>query len=101
MSKPTLAQINLVSGDLDASIAFYRRLGVEIPESKVWRTSTGIHHVGAGEDAADRTVTLDLDSTAFAPHWNAGWRNQANLRGRVVLGFRIPTRGDVTPFTAT
>jgi catechol 2,3-dioxygenase-like lactoylglutathione lyase family enzyme len=32
MSKPTLNQINLVCGDLSASIAFYRRLGVEIPD---------------------------------------------------------------------
>jgi hypothetical protein len=30
MSKPTLDQINLVCSDLDAWIAFYRRLGVEI-----------------------------------------------------------------------
>jgi catechol 2,3-dioxygenase-like lactoylglutathione lyase family enzyme len=38
MSKPILDQINLVCGDLDTSIAFYRRLGVEIPDARVWRT---------------------------------------------------------------
>jgi catechol 2,3-dioxygenase-like lactoylglutathione lyase family enzyme len=95
VSKPILDQINLVCGDLDASIAFYRRLGVEIPESRVWRTPTGIHHVGAAEDAADRAVTFDLDSTAFAQHWNTGWKGQTDLRGRVVVGFGVSTREDV------
>jgi catechol 2,3-dioxygenase-like lactoylglutathione lyase family enzyme len=95
VSKLTLDQINLVCGDLDASIAFYLRLGVEIPESRVWRTPTGIHHVGADEDAADKAVTFDLDSIAFAPHWNAGWKDRTDLRGRVVVGFRVSTREDV------
>jgi hypothetical protein len=35
MSKPILNQINLVSGDLNAAIGFYRRLGVEIPDAGV------------------------------------------------------------------
>jgi catechol 2,3-dioxygenase-like lactoylglutathione lyase family enzyme len=45
---PKFDQLNIVSGDLEASIAFYRRLGAEIPEESVWRTATGIHHVNAG-----------------------------------------------------
>ena len=34
MSKPVLNQINLVCGDPDASIAFYRKLGVEILDAR-------------------------------------------------------------------
>ena len=41
MSKPILNQINLVCGDVNASIAFYRRLGMEIPDAAVWRTPSG------------------------------------------------------------
>ncbi|MGA2942985.1 MAG: hypothetical protein ABSE50_13215 [Xanthobacteraceae bacterium] len=37
MRKPILDQINLVRGDLDASIAFYR---VEISDAGIWRTLT-------------------------------------------------------------
>lgn len=95
MTKPIFDQINLVCGDLDASIAFYRRLGVKFPDDRVWRTSTGAHHASAAEQAADRGIDFDLDSAAFAPHWNAGWKGQANLRGRVVVGFQVPAREDV------
>jgi catechol 2,3-dioxygenase-like lactoylglutathione lyase family enzyme len=89
MSKPTLNQINLVCGDLGASIAFYRRLGVEIP------APTGGHHAGAGDQSADQSIDLDLDSTEFAQHWNTGWKGRTDLRGRVVIGFGVPTRSDV------
>jgi hypothetical protein len=32
-------------GNPDASIAFYRRLGVDITEDGIWRTPSGIHLV--------------------------------------------------------
>jgi catechol 2,3-dioxygenase-like lactoylglutathione lyase family enzyme len=95
MSKPTFNQINLVCGDFDASIAFYRRLGVEIPDAGVWRTSTGGHHASAADKSADQAIGFDLDSTAFAQRWNVGWKGRTDLRGRVVVGFRVPTRTDV------
>jgi catechol 2,3-dioxygenase-like lactoylglutathione lyase family enzyme len=95
MIKATLDQINLVCGDLDASVAFYRRLGVEIPDARIWRTPTGIHHVSAAEESADPAIAFDLDSTAFAPYWNTGWKGRTDLRGQVVVGFRVPTRTDV------
>jgi hypothetical protein len=74
MGKPILNQINLVCGHLSASVAFYRRLGVEIPDAGIWRTSTGGHHASAGEQSADRAIDFDLDSAVFAQHWNAGGR---------------------------
>jgi catechol 2,3-dioxygenase-like lactoylglutathione lyase family enzyme len=95
MGKPILDQINLVSGDLNASIAFYRRLGVEIPDAGVWRTPTGGHHASAADQSADQTIGFDLDSTAFAQCWNGGWKGRTDLRGRVVVGFSVPTRADV------
>jgi catechol 2,3-dioxygenase-like lactoylglutathione lyase family enzyme len=95
MSKPILDQINLVCGDPDASIAFYRRLGVEIPEDRVWRTPTGPHHISAAEQSSDRSIAFDLDSAAFARLWNTGWKDRTDLKGRVVIGFSVPTRVDV------
>ena len=90
--RPRLDQINIVSGDPDASIAFYRRLGVEITEDDIWRTPSGVHHVGAGSRAAGSTIQLDIDSVAFARLWNGGWQGVETLRGRVVVGFRLLSR---------
>lgn len=93
-TRPTLDQINIVSSDVDASIAFYRRLGVNVPDQRVWRTGTGAHHASAAENAA-QAVSLDLDSTAFAAIWNTGWRGRRDLAGRVVVGFGVGSRDEV------
>jgi catechol 2,3-dioxygenase-like lactoylglutathione lyase family enzyme len=83
--RPVLDQINLVVADMEAAVAFYRRLGVEIADSPgggVWNR----HHRTATE-AGD--VDLDLDSSAFAGLWSAGW--PAGGTG-AVIGFRVADR---------
>lgn len=94
MARAIFDQVNIVSRDPAASVAFYRRLGVEIPEARVWRTKTGIHHVTA-LPAAEGAVDLDIDSAAFAQLWNTGWRGRSDLAGRVVIGFTLETREGV------
>ena len=90
-TRPTLNQLNIVSSNPEASIAFYRRLGLDIPDRQVWRTATGVHHVSA-EDAG---IDFDLDSTAFAQRWNSGWRGRKDLAGRVVVGLHVASREEV------
>jgi uncharacterized glyoxalase superfamily protein PhnB len=90
--RPRLDQINIVSGDPGASIAFYRRLGIDIAEDGIWRTPSGIHHVNAARRDARSTMQLDIDSTTFARLWNTGWQGAADLRGRVVVGFKLASR---------
>jgi catechol 2,3-dioxygenase-like lactoylglutathione lyase family enzyme len=90
--RPVFDQLNIVSGDVEASIAFYRRLGVAIPEDSVWRTSTGPHHVSAQRTRTGSDAVLDIDSAAFARVWNAGWRHESILAGRVVVGFSVGAR---------
>lgn len=85
-TRPTLNQLNIVSGNVDASIVFYRRLGVEIPEPRIWRTATGAHHVSAIDG---------IDSAAFAQIWNKGWAGRKDLAGRVVVGFSVSSREEV------
>jgi catechol 2,3-dioxygenase-like lactoylglutathione lyase family enzyme len=92
MTKPVFDQINIVCGDFDASLAFYRRLGVEIPDDHVWRTGTGGHHANALVPIADHAPDFALDSSAFAELWNKGWKGRSDLKGRVFVGFRVPTR---------
>jgi catechol 2,3-dioxygenase-like lactoylglutathione lyase family enzyme len=90
-ANPILDQLNIVSGDMAASIAFYRQLGVEIPDQAVWRTASGAHHASARDGGID----FDLDSVAFSQIWNAGWRGRNDLKGRIVVGFRVASRAAV------
>ncbi len=95
--KPILQQINLVCADLDASLAFYRTLGVELPEDGVWRTASGGHHARAAGSSSEpsRDFAFSVDSPAHAQTWNVAWRGRADLGGRVFIGFGVPTRADV------
>ena len=95
MPKPVLDQLNIVCGDVEASIAFYRRLGLDTPERMIWRTGSGAHHVSAGRWSETTAIALDLDSTAFAQKWNDAWARHADLKGRVVVGFRVASRDEV------
>jgi catechol 2,3-dioxygenase-like lactoylglutathione lyase family enzyme len=94
-TRPILNQVNIVSGNPDASVAFYRRLGIEIPDERVWRTATGAHHVSAITDDTAQSIALDLDSTVFAAIWNTGWQGRRDLAGRVVVGFGVSSRQEV------
>jgi len=81
-----LDQLNIVGRDRDAAVDVYRRLGIEIPSRlPEWQAHHRTAEMG-GE------VDLELDSTAFTPHWNAGW--PASQPG-VVVGFRLASREDV------
>ena len=85
MVQAVFSQVNLVVKDMDKTLAFYRRLGVEIPENGIWSTPSGIHHVTIGGGAVD----MEFDSHALARRYNRGYEAE---RGRVLLGFSLPTR---------
>ncbi|MCK9913025.1 VOC family protein [Microbacteriaceae bacterium K1510] len=89
--KAVFDQINIVSSDPDASIAFYRRLGVELPDQNVWRTETGAHHANATITGSS-APRFEVDSATFAKAWNVAWQDQTQLAGRVVVGFRADSR---------
>jgi uncharacterized glyoxalase superfamily protein PhnB len=80
--RPVFDQINLVVHDMDAAVAFYRVLGLDIPDTlPEWQP----HHRSATEQRSD----FDLDSAHFARMWNVG------SRGTPVVGFRLTTRAAV------
>lgn len=64
--QPVFNQVNLVVNDMEASIAFYRLLGVTIPDTD---DPLHAHH----RSVETPGVHLDLDSTTFARHWDTGW----------------------------
>jgi catechol 2,3-dioxygenase-like lactoylglutathione lyase family enzyme len=86
MAGARFSQINLVVHDMAASLAFYRRLGLELPESAVWQSGGAPHHAtvdGGGE------VDLEFDSRRLAHAYNTGF---AAERGRVTIGVSLESR---------
>jgi uncharacterized glyoxalase superfamily protein PhnB len=84
MSGARFHQINLVVGDMHESVAFYRRIGLEIPD--VWESGGHGHHASA-QTGGD--VDLEFDSHALARVYNEGF---AAERGRVVIGVSLESR---------
>lgn len=86
--RPVLDQINIVTRDMEASVAFYRRLGVDLPDGM---PKWDAHHRSARHQ---RGLDFDLDSAEFARVWDEGWRGGDGGSG-CVLGFRLATRDEV------
>jgi len=91
-SPPDLNQLDLIAADMEATIAFYRALGVDIPETAIWRTATGPHHV---DITMPDGLRVHFDSHSLAKHYNQGWREPTGSGSRVVIGFTVATRDDV------
>jgi catechol 2,3-dioxygenase-like lactoylglutathione lyase family enzyme len=84
--RPVLDQVNLVVRDMDAMVAFYRQLGVEVEQPPAaWEK----HHRSA---RMPEGIDLDLDSSVFASQWNRGWPPGGS---GPVLGFRVSQRETV------
>jgi uncharacterized glyoxalase superfamily protein PhnB len=90
--KPDLDQIDLVASDMDATVAFYRAVGVDIPEAALWRTPTGVHHVDFKMPGG---LTIHFDSPQLAVAYNQGWKKPTGTGTRIVLTFHVSARGDV------
>jgi len=84
-------QLNIVSDDLEATVAFYRRLGV--PMRKPFRSPSGRPYHSSND--AKGGPLLEADSPAFARTWNAGWKDEEELSGRIVIGIAVPSRAEV------
>jgi catechol 2,3-dioxygenase-like lactoylglutathione lyase family enzyme len=80
-----LHMLNLVVGDMAASLAFYRALGLDAPEGEL------------GPHVQVRTpggFSLELDTAESARLWHAGWRADP-ATARVVLGVTLPSAAAV------
>jgi catechol 2,3-dioxygenase-like lactoylglutathione lyase family enzyme len=89
---PDLNQVDLIVGDMEATIAFYCALGVEIPEEAIWRTATGAHHVDITMPSG---LIVHFDSAALAKVYDRGWREPSGTGTRNVLSFRVSSREEV------
>ena len=75
--------LNVVVRDMEASVEFYRRLGVAVPDDV---DGTG-HHAQLRMPSG---FSLELDTAASARIWHAGWRADPGSV-RIVIGFARPT----------
>jgi uncharacterized glyoxalase superfamily protein PhnB len=80
----TFNQLNLVVGDMGATVAFYRRLGLDIEAGR------GAQHVAV---PLPNGTLLEFDSTSFVPSWDSGWNGTTG--GTTVLGFGVSSRDGV------
>lgn len=81
---PIIDQINLVVSDMEATVEFYRRLGLTIPDTD----QAFQHHHRTVQLTGG--IDLDIDSAEFARRWDKGWRS-----GTAVIGFKVASREDV------
>ena len=86
-ARPVLNQLNLVARDFEKTVAFYRRLGVDVPEGRR-SPSDGTRHaqVEAGSD-----FSLEFDNVGLARLYNAAWRRPEGS-SRALIGFALPSR---------
>jgi uncharacterized glyoxalase superfamily protein PhnB len=80
-----LNQINIVAADYDATLDFYRRLGVAITQTP--------RHADQRHAAASLAngLTLEFDNVPLARIYNAAWRT-ADGGSAAILGFSLPSR---------
>jgi hypothetical protein len=79
-----LHMLNVLVGDMAASLDFYRRLGIAVPVSE---DGVGAHV----QLKMPGGFSLELDTAESARLWHAGWRADP-ASAKVVLGFMLPTR---------
>jgi catechol 2,3-dioxygenase-like lactoylglutathione lyase family enzyme len=87
--QPQFAQINLVVRDMDASVAFYRLLGLDISvPDRDWLPGSGALHT---EVVMDNGTRFELDNVAMAQLWHEGLRPLLHGVG-TVIGFDVESR---------
>ena len=84
-SNPRFNLVDLVARDYEATIEFYRRLGIKINDGPPGE----IRHA----DADFGGTQLHIDNEHLAGLYNAGWRNGDEKRA--IIGFGVETRQEV------
>jgi uncharacterized glyoxalase superfamily protein PhnB len=85
---PVLNQLDIVARDFDKTLAFYRRLGLNIPDLPA---AGGIRHA---ESTLANGFVLHLDNVELARVYNAAWR-QPGGSSRALIGFSVASRDAV------
>jgi catechol 2,3-dioxygenase-like lactoylglutathione lyase family enzyme len=94
VSGPVFDQVNLLVGDMDATLAFYRRLGLEVGDGTApeWPPGSGARHA---DFTMPNGTRLEFDNPQMAAIWHAGAREATVAPARAVLNFSVETRAAV------
>ena len=85
--EPELFQVNLLVGDMDRALAFYRRLGLEMNAGPGdWPPGSGGQHAGSTSSSG---IRLELDNPQMARIWHAA---AAQAPVSAVLNFSVASR---------
>jgi uncharacterized glyoxalase superfamily protein PhnB len=84
--RPVLNQLNIVARDFEATLAFYRCLGLDAPAGPP--SPDGIRH---SEVTLANGFVLEFDNETLAQTYNAAWRRPGGST-RALIGFSVPTR---------
>ena len=88
--KPVLNQLNIVAKDFDATIEFYRRLGVDVNLVGDAESSNGIRHA---EATLPNGFVLEFDNPVLARTYNASWAEKRGQQPRTDRVLSADTRG--------
>jgi catechol 2,3-dioxygenase-like lactoylglutathione lyase family enzyme len=83
--------INIFVRDMDATITFYRLLGLDVPDAFEWPQGSGARHV---EVPMPGGHYLAFDNHEMARIWNARFDAERG-EGNIVVGLLVDSRDDV------
>jgi uncharacterized glyoxalase superfamily protein PhnB len=86
----SLDQVNLVCADFDATLCFYRELGLSVREAPP--SPDGIRHATAQMPGG---IQLDFDNRPLARLYNAAWRSGVPDGAATLATFVLPSRAAV------
>jgi uncharacterized glyoxalase superfamily protein PhnB len=86
-----LAVVSVVAADVSASVAFYRTVGLDIPDESIYAEGGVGHHVSV---KMPNGLTLDIDSVELTKRYDPGI-DTTNEAGRTLLSFATPDRPSV------
>jgi uncharacterized glyoxalase superfamily protein PhnB len=81
-----ITAISITAKDVAASLAFYRLLGVQIPDSAAWPSADHAHHVAVEMPGG---VFLEIDSVGMTESFSGPWGPPG---GTATIIFRLQTR---------
>jgi uncharacterized glyoxalase superfamily protein PhnB len=81
-----ITAISITAKDVPASLAFYRLLGAQIPDSAAWPSADNAHHVAVEMPGG---VFLEIDSVPMSNSFGARWDQRG---GTTTIIFRLPTQ---------
>jgi uncharacterized glyoxalase superfamily protein PhnB len=86
--RPVLNQLNIIASDFQASLAFYRTLGLEVTPGPVWPPESGSQHAAI---RFPNGVTLEFDNPAMLRMYA---EDAAHVHGPII-GFSYATAAAV------